>query len=271
MHAIRLVIERVFELVRRVRGDFVYFRGIETNHGRAGIHADPDVAFGVLDEDGHEIGDRRVLVCDGSEPAVLETADAGRRTEPDSATPVLGDREHDSTRESFAGPEETTLSRLVHRGTSRQQTEPHATLAVGEDRLTGLVREVRLFVESRDVLAVPRHHALQRRAQPQRILRVGGEGHYAARTNHLRDGLVLEGVPDQLADLLAARDPQSAAPIGVQRHRLRDVVRRAGPTEKSIEGVTRGHPHAAVAADGGRSHAVVGETLQLTDTRERSL
>src|SRR4029079_18273713 len=109
LQAIRLVVERVFELVRRVRGDFVYFSGIKTNHRRAGIHAHPDVAFGVLDENGHEIGNRRVLVSNGREPAVLEAAHAGCRTEPDPATPVLGDGEHSPARKSFTWPEETKL------------------------------------------------------------------------------------------------------------------------------------------------------------------
>src|SRR6185436_8782987 len=108
------------------------------------------------------------------------------------------------SRKSFAGTKETELPGLVHRRTGREQTEPDASLAVGEDRLAGLVREVGFFLELRHGFAVPRHHAPERRAQPQRVLRVGGEAHDAARTSHFRNGNVFESLPDEPADLLRA-------------------------------------------------------------------
>ena len=55
LHAVGFVVERVLELVRRIRGDLVDFARMEPDHRRAGVHADPDVTLAVLDQHGHEI------------------------------------------------------------------------------------------------------------------------------------------------------------------------------------------------------------------------
>ena len=73
---------------------------------------------------------------------------------------------------------------------------------------------------------------------------------------------VLESAADQAADLLRGRDPQRSVPIAVQRHRLRDVERRARGSGEAIQRVARRHPDAAVVPDRRRPNAVVGQSLE---------
>ena len=64
LHPVGFVEQRVLELIRRIGGDLVDLARMETDDRGARIHADPDLTLQILDENGHQILQRCVVLRD---------------------------------------------------------------------------------------------------------------------------------------------------------------------------------------------------------------
>ena len=97
LHAVGFVVERVFELMRRIAGDLVDFSRMEADHRGARVHADPDVPSGSSTSTGTRSLSGRSL-RDRCDAAILKAAHAGGRGEPDPPRRrIFEDRQHNAT------------------------------------------------------------------------------------------------------------------------------------------------------------------------------
>jgi hypothetical protein len=260
--AVRHVVERVLDLMRRVGGHAIDFLAGEADEAGAGVHAHPEPARGIFDDRRHDALGKAILPAHGREAVAVEPAQPRCQADPDRVALILVDGHDGAARQAIALAERTEAAVFVDRDTASGEPEPDAPVAVAERKRAGAASDLGDVFEAVEKPPVEACHPLGSRAEPDAALGVGGQRRQQFEPERAWEPDLFEAAVDNAAEPLVRGGPHLTARVGVQRHRLGDGQRLMASAREDVDVVSGRHPDAAVHAGGQGAHAVVGQPIE---------